>query len=234
MSRYVHPPRKAPQSFPLRTLRHVPEQRNRRKIFRRVHPSRLIVDITHLLRNNLSKSEVLISNANMKGSPKDLKRLAYMSMVHSSLDNASSIWYSHQQNHKSLFEKTQIKTARWICNDFIQRSIATHIMDYFNLEPLEERRRMFRLVFLYRILHEQVAMPADELGLCRNLRTSRGLVTRDKLNEPRCSTTEIQEHLVARTILQWNRPFSLVTCADSAQIFSGRLMGEALSRMHPH
>ena len=165
---------------------------------------------------------------NLKGSPKDLKRLAYISMVRSSLEYASTIWDPYQQNQKSLLERTQRKAARWICNDFSQRSSVTHMLESLNLEPLEERRRMSRLVFLYKILHEQVAVPADEIGLCRNPRAARGLVTQDKLHVPRCSTTELQQHFVARTIPQWNRLLNSVTSADSVQTFKSQLMGEVL------
>ena len=164
----------------------------------------------------------------LKGSPKDLKRLAYISMVRSSLEDASVIWDPHQSNHKSLLEKTQRKAARWICSNFQQQSSVTQMLKSLNLEPLEERRRISRLVFLYKILNGKVAVPADELGITRNPRAPRGLVTQDKLHVPRCNTTDLQQHFVARTIPQWNRLSNFITSADSVPLFKSRLIGEAL------
>ena len=165
---------------------------------------------------------------NLKGSPKELKKLAYITMVRSSLEYASIIWDPHQSNNKYLLEKTQRKAARWICHDFRQRSSVTQMLESLNLETLEERRRVARLVFLYKILHEEVAVTPDDLGILKNQRASRGLVTKDKLQVPRCNTTNLQQHFVSRTIPQWNRLLNSVTSADSVPTFKSQLIGEAL------
>ena len=93
---------------------------------------------------------------NLKGTPKDLKRLAYITTVRSSLEYASTIWDPYQKDHTKLLEASQRKAARWIQNDFGQKSSVTKMMANLGLEPLEERRRISRLVFLYKILHEEV------------------------------------------------------------------------------
>ena len=93
---------------------------------------------------------------NLKGSPKDLKRLAYITTVRSSLEYASTIWDPYQKDHTKLLEASQRKAARWIQNDFGQKSSVTKMMANLGLEPLEERRRISRLAFLYKILHEEV------------------------------------------------------------------------------
>ena len=94
---------------------------------------------------------------NLKGSPKDLKRLAYITTVKSSLEYASTIWDPYQKDHTKLLEASQRKAARWIQNDFGQKSSVTKMMANLGLEPLEERRQISRLAFLYKILHKEVA-----------------------------------------------------------------------------
>ena len=116
---------------------------------------------------------------NLKGSPKELKKLAYLTTVRSSLEYASTIWDPHQQGQKQLLEVTQMKAARWIQNDFSRTSSVSSMMVNLGLEPLEEKRRISRPAFLYKILHEEVAVPASELGIIRNPRATRGLATRD-------------------------------------------------------
>ena len=102
------------------------------------------------------------------------------------------------------------------------------MLESLNLETLEERRRVARLVFLYKILHEEVAVTPDDLGILKNQRASRGLVTKDKLQVPRCNTTDLQQHFVSRTIPQWNRLLNSVTPTNSVLTFKSRLIGEAL------
>ena len=123
---------------------------------------------------------------NLKGCPKDLKRLSYISMVRSGLEYASTIWDPHQANHKQRLERTQRKAARWISSDYKRHSSITSMLSKLNLESLEDRRRDARLVLLYKILNEQVAvdLPMDELGFVRSPRATRGLYTKDKLLVP--------------------------------------------------
>ena len=99
------------------------------------------------------------------------------------------------------------------------------MMTNLGLEPLEDRRRTSRLAFLYKILHEEVAVPSAELGITRNTRASRGLYTKDKLFVPRCNTTELKNHFVARSIPEWNKLRESVTSAGSAQDLKSKLKG---------
>ena len=99
------------------------------------------------------------------------------------------------------------------------------MMANLGLEPLEDRRRKSRLAFLYKILHEEVAVPTAELGITRNTRASRGLYTKDKLFVPRCNTTELKNHFVAKYIREWNKLHESITSAGSAQDLQSKLKG---------
>ena len=96
---------------------------------------------------------------NLKGSPVELKRMAYVSIVRSSLEYASTVWDPGQVNHKSLLERVQRRAARWIKSDYDRYASVTTMLQSLGLETLEERRRMSRLAFLYKVLHEEVAVP---------------------------------------------------------------------------
>jgi len=66
------------------------------------------------------------------------------------------------------------------------------------------RRRISRLTFPYKVLHEHVAVSPDHLDLILADRPVRGTVTKQRLKILRCSTTQFQKSFVPRTITQWN------------------------------
>ena len=107
---------------------------------------------------------------NLKGCPKDLRKLSYISMVRSGLEYASTIWDPHQANHKHLLERTQRKAARWISNDYKQQSSVTSMLKKLDLASLEDSRCEARLVLLSKILYQNVAVPMDDLGVERSPR----------------------------------------------------------------
>jgi len=91
------------------------------------------------------------------------------------------------------------------------------------LEPLEERRRISRLTFLYKVLHEHVRVSPDHLDLILADRLVRGTVTKQTLKILRCSTTQFQKSFVPRTITQWNTLPDSITSAASVSAFRSQL-----------
>ena len=162
---------------------------------------------------------------NLKGSPTDIKKLAYISIVRSSLEYASVIWDPHLAKDINQLEGVQRKAARWIQGDHQRTSSVSNMLKSLQLDTLEERRRACRLAFMYKILREDVAVSPSDMYIVRNPRAARGLCTQDKLIVPRCHTTELQKHFVARTVPEWNRLLQSTTSADSVQSFKGRLAG---------
>ena len=59
------------------------------------------------------------------------------------------------------------------------------------VEPLEERIRISRLTFLYKILNEHVAVPMNQLDLVLCDRPVRGSTTKQRLKIPRCASTQL-------------------------------------------
>ena len=162
---------------------------------------------------------------NLKGCPSELKKTAYLAIVRSSLEYAAPIWDPHQANHKTSLESIQRKAARWITNNHRRRASVTEMLESLQLDTLEERRHQASLALLYKILHGEVAVPPEELGIYLNQRASRGLTTKTKLLVPRCTTTAKATHFVSRTIPQWNRLPESTTAAETVSRFKSQLSG---------
>ena len=54
---------------------------------------------------------------NLRGSPSDIKRTAYISIVRSTLEYAAIVWDPYQANQIAALERVQRKTVCWIKGD---------------------------------------------------------------------------------------------------------------------
>ena len=115
------------------------------------------------------------------------------------MEYASSVWDPHLIKDFHLLVQIQRRAARWITNKYDQSTSVTMLLQELKLEPLEERRRVSRLAFLYKILNEHVAVSLD---LVLNGRTVKGTVSQQRFRVPRCRTIEYQKSFAPRTITE--------------------------------
>ena len=80
-----------------------------------------------------------------------------------------------RQHHVGSREAVQCKAARWIKSDYVCESLVTRMLKSLDLDTLQERRRMSRLAFLFKILKEtvhkdSVAMQPSDIDIIKNPR----------------------------------------------------------------
>ena len=108
------------------------------------------------------------------------------------------------------------------------------MLNSLNLDTLQERRRISRLVFMYKILKnpvhkDSVAVQPSDIDILispRKRRTPAGqpAKTSPKLDYSYTATSdELREHFVARTIGDWNNLLQTQTAADTASSFRSQL-----------
>ena len=158
----------------------------------------------------------------LRGSPQDCKRLAYIALVWSGLEDASIIWHPTLKTDAEALEHIQRKSTRWVTSMYETWASVSKLLKDLQWETLETRHRQQRLVFLYKILKEQVVVPAinrhNLLHPCQ-LR----LPNKQKLYRPGTQTTEYQNYFVHRTIPQWNALPESVAQTDTVSAFKCRL-----------
>ncbi len=155
---------------------------------------------------------------NLRGCPDDLRRLAYISLVQSGLE--------HLMKDINRLEKVQRRAARWISSnyhDYNTRASVTDILRTLKLDPLEERRRMSRLVFLYKILNDHVAVPVSQMDIVQSHRPTRGGSTKQRLVVPHSRTSELKNSFTPKTVTQWNSLPDSTTQSDFVLCFRNRL-----------
>ena len=171
---------------------------------------------------------------NLRGCPMDLKKLAYISMVRSSMEYASIIWEPFRDNHVGALEAVQRKAARWVKSDYERESSVTQMLNSLNLDTLQERRRISRLAFLYKILKEpshddSVAVQPSDLDIFTKSRPQRTIEGQPPKTNPKldysyiATSDELLEHFVARTVGDWNQLLLSQTSADTVSTFKCRL-----------
>ena len=171
---------------------------------------------------------------NLRGCPMDLKKLAYISMVRSSMEYASIIWEPFRDNHVGALEAVQRKAAKWVKSDYERESSVTQMLNSLNLDTLQERRRISRLAFLYKILKEpshddSVAVQPSDLDIFTKSRPQRTIEGQPPKTNPKldysyiATSDELLEHFVARTVGDWNQLLLSQTSADTVSTFKCRL-----------
>ena len=138
------------------------------------------------------------------------------------MEYSAPVWDPHLAKDKTLLERTQRRAARWIKTDYSYKSSVTTMLQTLKLDRLEERRKGQRLTFMYKVLHQLVQVPPEDLGLEKADTRTRAAHSL-KLKLPRCSTTELRHSFSIRTIPEWNKLPASMAEAGSLSSFKSQL-----------
>ena len=141
---------------------------------------------------------------NLKHCNESFKQTAYISLVRSVLEYSCSVWDPHNDKEIKQLEKVQRNAARFVKRDYSRHSSVTTMMNDLNWKPLKSRRRECRLVLLYKIINNLVAIPPDKHFSFKqskyNLRSnhSKQIITKS------VDVDSYKFSFFPRTINQWN------------------------------
>ena len=109
---------------------------------------------------------------NIRVHNKAIKSVAYKTLVRLQLDYTSTVWYSYTITDVNKVEAVQRRAARWATRDYRYTSSVTAMLKDLNWGPLDQRCIDSRLMMMYKVTYDLVAIPAS-LYLVRNTRASR-------------------------------------------------------------
>ena len=132
------------------------------------------------------------------------------------LEYASTVWSPHTETDITKREAVQRRSALWATRDYQRTSSVTQMIKDLNWRTLEQRRIDSRLILMYKITYDLVAIPAADY-LIPNTRQSRHNHIRAYRQIPTLKDY-YKYTFFLRTIVHWNAlPFYIPVLPTMAQ-----------------
>ena len=99
---------------------------------------------------------------NLRYFPKQLRELAYYSLVHSRLEYAYIVWDPYLAKYITKLDNVQRWAARFVANDHRRTSSVTTMLDTPGWDSLKTIRQKGRLRYMNKIVSGRVAVVTDD------------------------------------------------------------------------
>ena len=164
---------------------------------------------------------------NLRDCSKEVRSSAFNAMVQPTLDYASTAWDPHTKEDINTLDKVQRRGARFVCNNYTDRTPGCVTAMLNNLEwiPLSTRRYHQRLIMLYKIQHFTVDIGQFNILRPGDSRT-RGAY---RLYQIPAVQSVYKFSFFPRTIQDWNSLPTYVTDCTSLEEFKAAMTTAALS-----
>ena len=120
---------------------------------------------------NKASGKIAFLPRNLHQCPQRLKEQAYLALVHSVLEYEASVWDPHLKKDVNALEGVQRCTSHFVTNNYDLTSSVTAMLKSLGWESLQDGWRDIRLALMYKIVHAQVAIPANDLLVKADSRT---------------------------------------------------------------
>ena len=95
-------------------------------------------------------------NRNLTSCPPKVKAQCYKTLVRPILEYASVVWDPYTSDNCEKLERVQRRSARMVFNNWSTTASVTNMINQLEWETLKERRRVAKLVMMYRIINESI------------------------------------------------------------------------------
>ena len=140
---------------------------------------------------------------NLRYCPKQLRELAYYSLVRSRLEYASIVWDPYLAKDITKLDNVQRRAARFVANDHRRTSSVTTMLDTLGWDSLQTRRQKGRLRYMNKIVSGRVAVVTDDY-LEQGITRTRS-VNSNKFKLISTKTVIFKNSYFPRTIVEWNK-----------------------------
>lgn len=144
--------------------------------------------------------------------PRQTKVLCYKALIRPLTEYACTVWDPATQRDINRLEMIQRRYARFTFNDFQRTSSVSAMLQQLHWPTLQERRAQFKVIMIYRCLHNLVHIPLTHLEFTTTT-SQRG--HSQKLIIPFARTLAYQRSFFPDSIRLWNLlPEDAVSCTS--------------------
>ena len=154
-----------------------------------------------------------------------------MSLVRSKLEYAAGTWDPHHEYNIDKLERVQRCAARFVCHDFGPHSSVTQMLSDLGWQQLKDRRKHIRLALLFKIIHDIISVPHQDLLLKAESRTRSS--HQFKYRTIRTSVDPYKHFFFPRTIPEWNLLHPDTVNSETIDQFKSRLLPPPSSSLRP-
>ena len=178
---------------------------------------------THISKISSEANRMLgLLRRNLKYSPKHIKEAAYKSYVRPKTEYCATIWDPHTKKDSTKIEMVQHRAARFVSNTPHLRhadhhASITNVISALGWEPLAERRRKNRLIFLYKISNGLVEVPQMYHPQLRTTQPPKG--NQHLYQRPASEVEAYANSFLPKTIVDWNSLNRTTAAATSLEEF---------------
>ncbi|XP_070198630.1 uncharacterized protein [Littorina saxatilis] len=184
---------------------------------------------------------------NLRNCPRECRRLAYITLVRSTLEYGAVVWDPYYKQDVERLERIQRLAARFIMKDYVSKDpgCVTKMLEYLQLPTLQERRQQLRLTMLFKIINGLVpALPPDSfltpVSVSRRRvkpkayegYESQNILQRQATNNSRCfkaptsKTDQYRNSFFIKTVIEWNNLSEATVTLTTPSAFSSALGGQ--------
>ena len=167
-----------------------------------------------------AKQKVGFLRRNFKDCTQKTKAATFTTFVRPSLEYAACVWDPHLEKDKTPLEKVQRQAARYVFNSYTDRApgVVTGMLNDLQWKLLEERRKIIRLIMLYKIKNSLVCIPPESY-----IRTSDPRTRGNRLFQHESQHPIFNHTFFPQTTSDWNQLPNSVTTAPSLEVFHSRI-----------
>ena len=153
----------------------------------------------------------------------DVKKSLYTTLVRPKVEYATPAWDPHFKCDVEKIEQLQRSAARFCTGDYHQTSSVTIMITKLQLESLEKRRKIARLLLMYKIIHDIVDVDKESyLQFAKEQRTRNS--HKYKLQIQRSSKDVFKYSFFIRTATDWNSLPANIVLSDTLDDFKRELI----------
>jgi hypothetical protein len=154
---------------------------------------------------------------NLRECIKQVRETSYLTIIRPTLEYAAMVWDPTTQTLIQTLENVQRSAARFVINDYTNRTpgCVTSMLTSLEWQTLEQRRRISRLVMMYKIQHQLMDIDRD-LHLRPGDSRTRG---QHRFFQERSNYDTLRNSFFQRTVREWNHLPDTTVWASSIEEF---------------